>query len=198
MSNKIEIVIGYDAREYFDSNSDFIWEKERIDRYLLKTNLKKPLSVDVMVWDSIFHLSSISLPTWIGWRQQLWDSLERLMLFIQSQPIHQPYRVTAITERVFEDEKSRLEALYGIQLAIKSDSWIFLGFDVADEWLLSGLTNCGYRFDEHEILRNIWQGKLNQYHLFDTYEDADMYREMTNTRVKEHAPFSVYGIYRVT
>jgi hypothetical protein len=73
-----------------------------------------------------------------------------------------------------------------------------LGFDVSDGFLLSCLTNCGYREDEVEALRARWTSCLNVHHLFTRAADASAFRDMSNARVKEHAPFFVYGIRLVT
>ena len=77
-----------------------------------------------------------------------------------------------------------------------SEAWEFLGFDVADEWLLSGLSNCGYG-DDAEPLRREWAGHLNGHHLFDNLDKAIEFEALTDKRVEEHAPFFIYGIYSI-
>ena len=75
--------------------------------------------------------------------------------------------------------------------------WPFLGFDVSDGSLLSGLSNCGYYPDELSTLRPQWQSRLNAWHLFEAREDAFEFRSLADKRVTEHAPFFVFGLYLV-
>lgn len=76
--------------------------------------------------------------------------------------------------------------------------WRLLGFDVADAGLTSGLSNCGYPQTELATLRTTWASDLNEHHLFTEVERALAFRDVTNRRVPEHAPFSVYALYMVS
>jgi len=71
------------------------------------------------------------------------------------------------------------------------------GYDVADYWQLSGLTNCGYSPEEAASLAPVWAPRLNEWHLFDNPDDAEAYADVTEKRVPEHAPFYAYGIYQL-
>ena len=62
-------------------------------------------------------------------------------------------------------------------------SWQFLGFDVSDQYLLSGLSNCGYTDAELPRLRQDWQHHLNDHHLFDNLAAAGDFRELTDAQV---------------
>lgn len=73
----------------------------------------------------------------------------------------------------------------------------FLGYDVGDAGLLSGLMNCGYD-EEAAELRERFARHLNHHHLFYDRERALHFARLTNERVPEHAPFFVYGLYRLT
>jgi hypothetical protein len=70
-----------------------------------------------------------------------------------------------------------------------------LGYDVADDVFLSGLSNCGYTDDEKSALRPKWAPHLNKYHLFDDANIAYEFKTIADARVCEHAPFFVFGIY---
>ena len=72
--------------------------------------------------------------------------------------------------------------------------WKLLGFDVGDEMRISGLCNCGYKSSEFDQLRP-WKHKLNAHGLFSELEDAIAFVDVTNERVKEHAPFYAYGLF---
>ena len=73
--------------------------------------------------------------------------------------------------------------------------WTTIGFDVCEEVAYSGLMNCGYEPEVRARLAPIWAPRLNEHHLFDTLEDADAFRKITDIRVPEHAPFLVHRLY---
>jgi hypothetical protein len=75
------------------------------------------------------------------------------------------------------------------------DNVKLLGYDVADEVMTSGLSNCGYSDEEKRRLRPTWGPYVNQFHLFDDAEVASQFKLTTEFRVPEHAPFFVFGIY---
>jgi hypothetical protein len=72
-----------------------------------------------------------------------------------------------------------------------------LGFDVADEAMLSGLSNCGYTPQELEGLRPVWQSRMNDHGLLISVEDALEFMKLSDERVEEHAPFWVYKLYKL-
>ena len=99
--------------------------------------------------------------------------------------------------RYDQEERGRWdERIVGITPATVSHTWELLGYDVSDEWMLSGLSNCGYG-EEAESLRPLWAPHLNEHHLFDDFEKAAEFEALTDARVEEHAPFFVYGIYSI-
>ena len=59
--------------------------------------------------------------------------------------------------------------------------------------------NCGYMPDQEDVqaMQNRWATHLNDHHLFDDPKQADEFRLLSNQRVEEHAPFFVFGIYRI-
>lgn len=169
--------------------------------------MKTPLSTDVLVWPSIFDqgtgigldpetrracgLLGPSLPTWVGQNSPYWDDLAALRKFIETSSIDAvttPFQLVAVTRLRSEDEP---------ELAPDS-SWEFLGFDVSDGGMISGLMNCGYLDDaEIEVARREWASRVNASHLFDTVADAERFAITSNERVVEHAPFQPYGLWRV-
>jgi hypothetical protein len=75
--------------------------------------------------------------------------------------------------------------------------WRFVGYDVADEGNISGLSNCGYTELEAAALRPAWASKLNEHGLFLELDVALAFRSLTDQRVVEHAPFFVNAIWIV-
>lgn len=72
--------------------------------------------------------------------------------------------------------------------------WPLLGYDVADAWQVSGLTNCGYSPGEKAALMEIWRPRLTASGLLRTLTWAKEFVEVANGRVLEHAPFYVYEV----
>lgn len=70
----------------------------------------------------------------------------------------------------------------------------FVGYDIADYYLLSGLMNCGFTEEERQRAAR-WIPHLNRRHLFDSYEPAMAFKHETDDRVPEHAPFFVFGLW---
>jgi hypothetical protein len=77
------------------------------------------------------------------------------------------------------------------------DGSICLGFDVADSGFWSGLSNCGYSEVERAELRPKWQGRINDFGLLKSEQDALEFRDLSDARVPEHAPFWVYKLSRL-
>ena len=188
-----EFVIGYQA---WTVGRDFraVWEPERIAQYLLKEDLTWPLSVN---WPSAFEDAQIQEPAWTGMPLGLWASLDVLRAFISTAKLPPPYWIVAVTQVGTAEKKHWYREHFEFQPAALSDAWPLLGFDVADDSLLSGLMNCGYWPEERDRLRQRFAGHLNAYHLFDDRAVAQTFRHLTDERVQEHRPFNVFGLYRV-
>ena len=205
----VEAMVGFDAREM---QTDFaeMWSSDRQALYLLRTNLNKPLSTDDMVWvrlfrsaksdlpawvwEPVFPNARIELPVWVGPRHDLWENLEAMQAFMRE---HQAaldgmqYWTIAITQCVSPEESPDWYPIVPPEVA---PEWSFLGYDVSDYYLLSGLMNCGYRAEDGD-LKAQWADKLNHYHLFDKMDDALEFARLRGGQIKEHAPFFAFGIY---
>lgn len=200
------VVLGYDARERWCPR-ERLWPDERCAQYLLRPDVERPMSADVMVWPSVFanrqmdlleledlHIGSAgaAAPEMRGWVQWLWSDLDALRAALPDAH-DRPHDVVAITTPApwhFDVPVS--------SPAAPSDGWMPLGYDVVDGWLLSGLTNCGY-LDEDDIdgWRSHWARHLNDRHLFDDDRTADAFAAATSKRVREHAPFLTCRVWKV-
>ena len=78
---------------------------------------------------------------------------------------------------------------------IRDHQWKFLGFDVADYWLTSGLSNCGQGIAMSEDDRRPYQSDLNSSGLFQSADLAAKFAVLLNIRVPEHSPFRVFGMW---
>lgn len=75
------------------------------------------------------------------------------------------------------------------------DGFYFIGYDIADIGITSGLSNCGYSENEPKHCKEKYLPFLNNHGLFDDFEIALDFLDYTNNRVKDHAPFYIYGLY---
>lgn len=156
------------------------------------------MSVDSQVWPSTFEtLPGLERPDWTGYVQDLWESFDDLATTLRTSPdldLNQvdliavelvPASAALLTnwrERVVQVLPSQLGHL-GASLA---------GYDVADYFLLSGLTNCNAPLwtDAKQ-----WAPLLNQDHLFTTADCALRFKAEADKHVPEHAPFFVFALW---
>jgi hypothetical protein len=197
--------IGYDSRA-LPEHLGGEWDDARKQAFLLRPDVEQPLSVDTMVWpamdDLVFPdsheqfgygflgLVARAIPpeacsgvcvaigtypdTWTPVQKTVWDS----------------------TIRSKEGRNIGVDYLMGETVSAPDPgAFEFLGFDVADAFLLSGLTNCGWKSEEANDAWARWATHLNEAHLFKDRTAADEFARYADTRVSEHAPFYVYGIW---
>jgi hypothetical protein len=211
-----ERLLGFDVREQW-VDPDSLWDDGRRKLFLLRADAPKPLSTDVLVWPSVFdtgqgiglppserarlHLSGIPTPSWIGANAGLWESLAHVQQYLADH-LTAPRRCAVIAVSWLSDTGFSRSSAVGPYLeptvpAERDAQWKLLGFDVADGSLVSGLSNSGYSFADAPRLRRDWVPYLNSSHLFIKPAPALRYREITDARVPEHAPFFAYGLYVV-
>jgi hypothetical protein len=196
-----EILLGFQLR--VDRGQTPPWASDRRAKYLLIESVPTPLSVDTTVWPlstnqalqsrmlEDYSTEASSAPNGLGvYRLQV--ALELLDRVEGSDPL----AITAL--KVAADD---LRALHKIEDAgytvgdLSARGWRRLGYDVADRWLTSGLMNCGYNAGEKQSLVSRFGRLLNDNHLFREASDATVFSTQCDTRVAEHAPFFVYGLW---
>ncbi len=190
--NKAEQTIGYDARVAGNDGSQD-WPEERRESFLYRLDVRKVFSVDTAVWPSLFsglpqplpgQLESLA-PGDLWAKQRALRKAVRLRASIGPLPPFQTIMVTLVAE--------------GAQTLHPANTpWQFAGYDVADAYLLSALTNCGFLpgHDNPESLRREWAPHLNEFHLFSQLSAASAFRRFSDVRLaNDHAPTFVYGIY---
>jgi hypothetical protein len=222
-----EVLIGYDAREMcFDLT--LLWPDERRKIFLLRSDVKKPLSVDTTVWPSIFNLGQGAgmyaseykrlgirrlyqeIPEWIGASLDLWEDrdLMRQHLAHAWTATILPHWIIAVSCFFPKANRSLMSSSMNrpsnTPPSLSDRGWNLLGYDIADGSLLSGLSNCGYSPQaesftsrSHYYLKRRWESCLNQYHLFEDLSLAVGFKRSCEKRVSEHAPFLVYGLWRI-
>lgn len=131
-----------------------------------------------------------------------WDDVSNLVR--HARKLQSDYQLIAVTivRGLWPDddayERERWDQYAGrLTPPALSEGSTLLGYDVSDDYLLSGLSNCGYEGDA-AALRKQWAALLNENHLFWEIEAAKAFAEMTDHRVEEHAPFWVFGLYAIS
>jgi hypothetical protein len=192
-----ELMIGFDAREMsIDFNQ--AWTDDQKQIFILRQDILKPVTVDTWIWKTVFEVADIQLPAYVSLRGDLWAELSKLRLFLKSSAITQPYWVIAVTQVGTQTELE--EWLYYrdvIKPSEVGDSWKFLGYDIAEETLLSGICDMGYREDEGAFARQKYAPHLNQYNLFTDREIAADFAKWSNQRDPGHGPFRLYKLYLI-
>jgi hypothetical protein len=200
MNSEEELILGFDIRVENQSLQDH-WSSERRNHFLLRTDVLEPYSVDTNVWPSIIN-DDVRPGTCIGY-QDLWCDLTCL-ISVASLRSEKAINGRLISVSLVSTESSHISSTWRSKVPptvppTRADDWEFIGYDVADEWLLSGLSNCGFLpiVDDVPALRVEWSPRLNEHHLFSTIEHAKMFEQFANSRITEHAPFFVYAIWRI-
>ena len=181
------------------------WNQKRRADFLFRPDVTKPFSTDTVVWPSIFDLEGNTRPTDCFGHQDLCDKLEDVQSYFHdvSGVRAAPCYVVAITFLMDNPNASEMHEWDSLMPpatpSARNDSWSFLGFDVSDKWLLSALSNCGFLPALVDVtnLRTKWGPQLNDAHLFDHLAPAKEFRDFSNERVKEHAPFFIFGIWLI-
>jgi hypothetical protein len=187
------ILLGFDAREMPSGNS---WDAARRATYLLRSDARTPLSVDARVWPSVVA-QGFPQTEWRGANPGLWDELARMQASVG--PLAAAAWIIAVSCIADgSSEPPEGSGLYRVSTAPPSldSEWQLLGFDVADAAFTSGLSNCGYGASEVAALRASWAPMLNARHLFTDAPTALAFKELSDRRVPEHAPFFVYALHR--
>jgi hypothetical protein len=185
-----ERLVGFDARSLgVDPDA---WPPERRSTYLLRPRVAQPLATDPMVWPRVLGESDGWPPT-----KLVEPDLARLQEQLRSSA-HRAYVIVAISIVPVPSDPDSLRLLPAPDPSTIDGSWTPLGYDVSDEALLSGISNCGYAEDEIGALRARWGPELNEHHLFRDAARALEFRRVTDERVPEHAPFFVFGLSEVS
>jgi hypothetical protein len=201
-----ERMVGYDAREYW-VNFEERWPEPVRQSYLYRLDVLKPLSVDTLVWPTIFEAEGRAAPTGFNGFKDFWADFFELQAAVtrayQEKPMR-AWRMVAATLLLGayckDDDVPWSSRMPPANPAERGTNWEFVGYDVADQWMLSGLSNCGFLpgAADVQVLRAEWGPRLNKFHLFRTFDDAVRFKHFSDRRLPDdHAPFFVYGLWIV-
>lgn len=202
-----EVFLGFHLRKTI-GQTDRIWDLGNRAMYLLREEIAFPLSVDEAVWpdcedaqllSSLFYDYSqepFSCPNGLGVYCDVNPTiLDRSSIYDGAFLIG----ITVVNGNI--DTADNLMAKHGIHNITFSleqldmAGWECLGYDVADEWLLSGLMNCSYSPSEKPSYIQNYASGLNEYGLFTSIKDAQRFLIDCESSAPEHVPFAVYGIW---
>jgi hypothetical protein len=190
----IEQLVAYDVRDLIP-DWIFPYQPERRHLFFLRDDIQQPYSTDDIVWTSVMNRIA-DLPAWRGTVQNLWQEVDEMDAFFAAHGGY-PASTLRIVMSVFLHDEQEAQLWTGRELKPMTAALggRLLGYDVSDFFLLSGLSNCAYDEDELAALKPVWSPHLNEHHLFMDVDKAMAFKAITNERVKEHAPFFVFGLY---
>lgn len=187
-----DVLLGFDAREAGGGGE---WDEKRRGDYLFRPDVVRPLSIDQRVWRP--SVEAHDSPS------RFWDDLVHLQEVVHARPERSWIVALGLSLSVCSpEEAAAVEPFIPLgasgQVHTVDARWAFLGYDVADlGGSISGLMNCGFLPGHEDVaaLRSAWGPKLNSRHLFDDLADAVAFKDFSNQRVPEHAPFFVNGLW---
>jgi hypothetical protein len=192
------VTLGFDVRERIGERSAGAWSEERRSRFLIRPEVRYPLSVDRSVWPQASGRRNEEAPLYV------WGSVAEILVAFPGVLSKRPTSPIVIEIAVLATGHSaqRWRDLFQGVLRPERDSALEVGFqeygyDVADRSLLSGLSNCMLSSEELESLRTTWKGSVNSLGLFSEVGEAAKYSGVCDSLIPEHAPFSAYRIRRV-
>jgi hypothetical protein len=211
-------LIEFDVRIARDQYVGRRWDKDSKAEYLLRPDVEWPLSVDRSVWPSVFfsktfrdHRDSYStIPVDPKLEGNEWLDLARMRTHYDAHRRLAPggvfVGIELLSEKTLEGSVVLYEGPSGSQCGISlaptvpdrvPEGSTHIGYDVATAGWISGLANCGYTEDEIAELGPLWAPRLNSVGLLSTLEDAVAFRQISDQRVPEEAPFWIYALWKL-
>lgn len=189
--------LGFDIREPLNCHWESFWTHERRTKFLIRPEIQWPLSVDNMVWPSV---AVSRMPAALN----LWFSIGQILEVLPDLAFQNADSPVLIEIGAVHDDQSsqywedlvngwpQPRGEYEIKTGVQE-----LGYDIADRYLLSGLSNCMLDPTELAGIRRAFSQRINSFGLFDQVGHAADLRIVYNELIPEHAPFCVYRIRRI-
>ncbi len=210
MNNRHRRLLGFDGRYTEEECQRLPWDRAISEHFLLRPEIACPLSIDKHIWPSHFqyHVNSLRRlgltdPSLIeadpDFNGGLWLDLERMKRKLQASG----RSGILLAVEMFAPENTTVREYPSPLIYSRPkperipNAAVRIGYDVADAGFWSGLSNCGYTREELQNLRPDWAGRINDSGLLRNEEDAFAFKDISDARVPGHAPFWVYGLYRL-
>jgi hypothetical protein len=211
----VKEVFGFDVRISREETIKLDWPKKLRSEFLLDPSIKWQLSADTGVWPSYFlrkTKQNVEGPI----------SLEKYIIIEPVEYLHKVLNLWQSEKKMIESFKREFKDEQGVPIAVEInlekplleyEHWNnvfapeqhtlleippvyhFVGYDVADTGMWSGIANLGYTKEEVQQLAPKWKKRFNQFGLFDNIEHAFEFKEITERRAQEYAPFFVFSLY---
>lgn len=207
-------ILGFDFRiGQGDKSLNEHWPEQRRSQYLLRSDVSASFSVDTTVWPSLFDFDNRQSNAFVcptpanenyfhheGLR--LWANLPEMQRTVEANH-HLPKTGCIACFTLEYDDSTMSEERW--RMAFEEPTvpfsvdpqWELKGYDVADLFFTSGLSNCGYNAEEIEQAREVWRHSINANGLFSSVGEARRFKEYSDKRVHSHAPFYIFGIYKI-
>ncbi len=196
------IVLGFDIRHPLDDLSFSRWDQERRAQYLIRPEVRWPVSVDPVVWPAPSAEQVNQHPL------SLWSSVAEVLAACPAAASHGssaesniPVVIEIGALRDSQSVRYWERIMEGFVQPEADDAGQYatdsFGYDVADRYLLSGLSNCGLSAEEIGIVRKQFAAQINPFGLFSDPVVAADFRVSCDQLVPEHAPFCIYRIRRI-
>ena len=162
-----QIILGFDVREPVLHRRD--WTTDRRSQFLIRPDIESPLSVDRDVWPSLALNENEQYPL------HLWGGVKQVLQKVNELAECETNPPIVIRIAVVPDQQSAQywkdtfcgfllrEQNNGMEVTIQQ-----LGYDVADRYFVSGLSNCMFSPEELGNLRRDWSNRINGFGLFST------------------------------
>lgn len=185
-------ILGYQARCPI-TELQRIWPQERRALYLLDPFVKLPLSVDRAAWPETDSIE-IKHMLFIDHFTDEFSAPNGLDLYSVKESIDEFFNANLIAIDFDKSVAGFLREKNSIAGTKYYSATRFIGYDVCDNNLISGLTNCALSHEEKNLLQLRYAKNLNEYGLFkdDTY--AREYTLEMDRLIPEHQPFLVAGL----
>lgn len=213
-------LLAFDVRQQMEHYVSRRWDAAARTRYLLRPDIRWPLSVDPRVWPSVFSSGvvgrvDLSAPPNIegdpdtkekGWGSDLgavrtyFDRHRARVLggvFIAIELLSEKHAEAGVVSYVLPEG---IECGFSLERTSPErlpEGATFLGYDVANIAWISGLSNTAYTDEELRDLKPRWADRLNSVGLFDAVENAVGFRQVCDERDRGSAPFWIYGLWRL-
>ena len=197
-------ILGFQARQT-RHDLEKQWSLDRRQKFLLDPDIEMPLSADKEVWpvvqlagmgDQLFSdyvFGEHESPNCLG--------LFRLRALVGAHSPTLPIKANLMGVAAKNDIADFLaEKHYIAKHPMKSWNELgarFVGFDVCDHTLLSGLMNCAVNDATHDKLAALFSGSINPHGLFDDLEIAEQFANTIDDLIPEHAPFIPIAILAI-
>ncbi len=192
------IILGFDIRRPIaDQNSS--WPEERRIKFLIRHEVPAPISVDVGVWPAFATNPDETFPL------QLWGSVSDIVTTFPDATqwrSNSPVIIEIAAIATGEQSSEYWEGILLGRVEPEKDKSLkvtpeVLGYDVADRYLVSGISNCMLSADELVAVRKDWSEALNVWGLIENKDAAEAIRAVCDRLIPEHAPFETYRLRRI-